>query len=1534
MMSYGDPAAGPMRLNQLTDRWINQDVQNAYDQHSIKVRNEKKGVFENQDAAEIDQEKPNYLAPVFLTMGNLGLPLLAQQMRTRARSSFKLKLLPDVRRIAAIADNEVLIWDYDSGGDPTAYEANAVVSDIGCVVAPEEVFMPHITHLIVVATWTGIEIVPVEANDASLSRLRLHPLRDHIVTHRNSPMRHVVGFKKGRRVFLGGSDGCAYELTMSARKGWLRNQFHLTNISLPFGDYPGIGRLQYAVRDYVGAFSSNGCIADMQVDEDRFLLSTLDTAGNIRVWWLGSCEADKKASAVGGHLVPNAVCMFVVPRQTATKTQPRNDDILRVLTSDGRRLTVRGTFEESRLESMSTVTTSGGALSGRSMKDVLSSVQGGKTLVAGGLQPPQMEGMPDGVVSSNETEAPARHYVGPNSSLMVPSPCPDVAQLIGTAPLSLDGTANCVGVVDLSPIYRTELQRARASGQHVLASMGKLEVSGVTEEQWMGDLCGLVVSQHDLCSQILRPQPRLLVSHSLGLTSVVRVRAIDLVHLALHHQGGGVRWSGIQAKDVETCDLRWLRSTYGPWELGVMLLALIAKGQVPAMPAGVSVNASSDEQRCAQMLAEAPSPTVVQRAKAEMSSLLRDAGPGYASLFCFFGRCIKPLWGMKLGSDTLQKLWTWRMLGSFQQLLEGFQGYLDEVRRIRLDRADLDKYWNADTDELYSDSAPTPDGRVDHDVSRKRTLLQQYFWDFPTYFDLSVAFVAARAEGGAAQTNAIPPDVLILMQGLALVKLCEVVANACETVKVLHALSFLEPADRLKVSEQLKPFTFSDVVVQRLERDKCAAVLVKSLLQRPAGSELVWSAWNKCQRFFDPADQPFYEARRYIVSERQGDPVGHPLVAAMREMRRPDVASRMLNIPPPVEMHLLTDKMLPAEGTVPRINMLCEELRAAHKYRDAIEHAAVAAQSADQEQLAEEYHTIHIMRPGGVFLHRSESDMIAAPYRFNGRAKAYDEIVRTLEEVLDTASSAKAADAGFAAREVDWTQKVGCVHWAFGEAAARFFDQPAAQQLQRPLLEGALFGSSDVLLHFALYNWLSQRPGSGPWPSRQDLQHVRPYRAPGRGLSQEPDSLEQWLLAGRSAHVADNPMHQANWTLHPNWVRTWKAWHVGLVKDLALYCEARGRHSAGVQALLGLAHAPHALLKSSPDVAAIEAAGGSILNYRQNQLRRAEEMSRRDVSSDVSKKINSYLEKEKFSAVAGIQLELARRLPEEMRELKNDPVAQPWMERDREQLEQQLLSHTELFTILHDSYDSIFPDIALKLLCLKGISGPEKLELQLQQHPLRLCDFISRVTHNYLARCNSLETVRDCFRALCSAAGLQPGAQVHQAFFPVEVVLSGLEEMALSLEPGAADVMVPDGTLVGPGAQSVSPVPEILGEVLIWADVYNGYRRLLGLLEKVQPLRDNHTPLSPHFRGLDPKLNKAVRIRVVAVLIQLILQKMSDLSGRSEALSRERDSQKQMEYISDDLQRVIVPFIVQEAASIPESVRLAAEICQQRLQQM
>ncbi|XP_073824814.1 nuclear pore complex protein Nup154 [Musca autumnalis] len=203
-------------------------------------------------------------------------------------------LFPEIGRAWLTIDSEIYIWTYEQTRDVAYYDGlSHLIVSVGLVKPKAGVFISDVKYLLILTT--PIEIIVLGVTFGDTTKTISSPIRNiqntttfeemqlmskpiFVLSTDNVSINIVLGTENGR-VFLGGRDGCLYEIFYQAESSWFGKRCKKINHSQ--------GIVSYIVPSFLKVFSENDPIVRLATDKSRNLLYVLTEKGCIEVWDMG-----------------------------------------------------------------------------------------------------------------------------------------------------------------------------------------------------------------------------------------------------------------------------------------------------------------------------------------------------------------------------------------------------------------------------------------------------------------------------------------------------------------------------------------------------------------------------------------------------------------------------------------------------------------------------------------------------------------------------------------------------------------------------------------------------------------------------------------------------------------------------------------------------------------------------------------------------------------------------------------------------------------------------------------------------------------------------------------------------------------------------------------------------------------------------------------------------------------------------------------------------------------------------------------------
>ncbi|XP_036320971.1 nuclear pore complex protein Nup154 [Rhagoletis pomonella] len=220
-------------------------------------------------------------------------------------------LFPEIGRAWLTIDSEIYIWTYEQARDVAYYDGlNHLIVSVGLAKPKPGVFISDVKYLLILTT--PIEIIVLGVTFADTTKIISSPMRNMQSTTTFEEMQlmnkpifilnsdnvaiNVVQCSQNGRIFLGGRDGCLYEIDYHADSSWFGKRCKKVNHSQSV--------VSAMVPNFLKLFTENDPIVSIVIDDHRQLLYTLTEKGSIDAWNIGTdCSSTRRFARVSQNEV-------------------------------------------------------------------------------------------------------------------------------------------------------------------------------------------------------------------------------------------------------------------------------------------------------------------------------------------------------------------------------------------------------------------------------------------------------------------------------------------------------------------------------------------------------------------------------------------------------------------------------------------------------------------------------------------------------------------------------------------------------------------------------------------------------------------------------------------------------------------------------------------------------------------------------------------------------------------------------------------------------------------------------------------------------------------------------------------------------------------------------------------------------------------------------------------------------------------------------------------------------------------------------
>ncbi|XP_038215888.1 nuclear pore complex protein Nup154 [Zerene cesonia] len=225
-------------------------------------------------------------------------------------------VFPEISRVWLAIDSNIYVWAFEHGSDVAYFDGlGETIVSVGLVKPKPGVFQSFVKYLLVLTTTVEIVVLGVtfssgkQSGSTEFEEIHLVPEPVFVLPTDGVSMLCVKSTSKGR-IFMGGKDGCLYEITYQAQLGWFGKHCKKINHST--------SALSFLVPSFLNAaLYDEDPIVKIEVDNSRNILYTLSEKGCIEVFDLGmDGEGLTKVTRLGQNRIVSSALEIVKTVET------------------------------------------------------------------------------------------------------------------------------------------------------------------------------------------------------------------------------------------------------------------------------------------------------------------------------------------------------------------------------------------------------------------------------------------------------------------------------------------------------------------------------------------------------------------------------------------------------------------------------------------------------------------------------------------------------------------------------------------------------------------------------------------------------------------------------------------------------------------------------------------------------------------------------------------------------------------------------------------------------------------------------------------------------------------------------------------------------------------------------------------------------------------------------------------------------------------------------------------------------------------
>lgn len=223
-----------------------------------------------------------YRVSLISNITKVPLPTEVLEQFVNMQQNCALGVFPEISRAWLSVDSCIFFWAYDNASDVSYYDGlDQSILAVQMFKPKPNIFKSHIKYLLCLVTASEITLLGVTCSDEETNNFEtvlLIPDPVFKLPTDNILLSVLAGSDDGR-IFMGGNDGCLYEIVYQAEEGWFSRKCRKINHSYSL--------LSYVTPAFL-SFSEYEPIVQIEIDNSRKLLYTRTEKSTIQLYDLGN----------------------------------------------------------------------------------------------------------------------------------------------------------------------------------------------------------------------------------------------------------------------------------------------------------------------------------------------------------------------------------------------------------------------------------------------------------------------------------------------------------------------------------------------------------------------------------------------------------------------------------------------------------------------------------------------------------------------------------------------------------------------------------------------------------------------------------------------------------------------------------------------------------------------------------------------------------------------------------------------------------------------------------------------------------------------------------------------------------------------------------------------------------------------------------------------------------------------------------------------------------------------------------------------